>query len=88
MTEVLEKRQGTNTATDGTRTEDIYAQLRHQIQAGLNTLSPHERLIFELRHYQGVSLPSIGEIMQIDDVQIKMLFRQAVSKLRALVCRE
>ena len=35
-------------------------ELRHQIERALKRLSPRERMVFELKHYQGLKLRTIG----------------------------
>src|SRR2546429_6938940 len=38
------------------------SQLKHRIEHALKDLTPRERMVFELRHYQGLRLRNIGEI--------------------------
>jgi RNA polymerase sigma-70 factor (ECF subfamily) len=53
-----------------------------RIREALKTLSEKERLVFELRHYQGLRLRVIGEIMgSTEDTAKNYLFR-ATQKLR------
>src|SRR5215831_4923706 len=38
-------------------------QLKDKIESALQDLTPRERMVFELRHYQGLRLRNIGEIL-------------------------
>ncbi len=38
-------------------------QLSRRIEGALEGLTPRERMVFELRHYQGLRLRNIGEIL-------------------------
>ena len=40
-------------------------QLGLRIDAALGQLTPRERMVFELRHYQGMRLRTIGEILEV-----------------------
>src|SRR4029078_2438814 len=53
------------------------------IQAALKTLSEKERLVFELRHYQGLRLRMIGEIMGSTEETAKNYLFRATQKLRS-----
>ena len=54
-----------------------------RIQEALKTLSEKERLVFELRHYQGLRLKMIGEIMGSTEETAKNYLFRATQKLRA-----
>jgi len=54
-----------------------------KIQEALKTLSEKERLVFELRHYQGLRLKMIGEIMGSTEETAKNYLFRATQKLRA-----
>lgn len=41
----------------------ISQQLQERILEVLTTLTPRERLVFEMRHYQGMRLKAIGEVL-------------------------
>jgi RNA polymerase sigma-70 factor (ECF subfamily) len=54
-----------------------------RIQEALASLSEKERLVFELRHYQGLRLRMIGEIMGSTEETAKNYLFRATQKLRA-----
>ena len=54
-----------------------------RIQEALKTLSQKERLVFELRHYQGLRLKMIGEIMGSTEETAKNYLFRATQKLRS-----
>jgi RNA polymerase sigma-70 factor (ECF subfamily) len=57
--------------------------LHHRIQAALEILTPRERTVFELKHYQGLKLRAIGEILQTTEETAKNTLFRATRKLRA-----
>jgi RNA polymerase sigma-70 factor, ECF subfamily len=61
--------------------------VRERFRRVLNTLSAEERLVFELRHYQGLRLSQIGEILGSTENTIKDCFYRATRKLRAELTR-
>jgi RNA polymerase sigma-70 factor (ECF subfamily) len=54
-----------------------------RIREALKTLSEKERLVFELRHYQGLRLRMIGEIMGSTEETAKNYLFRATQKLRS-----
>jgi RNA polymerase sigma-70 factor (ECF subfamily) len=57
-------------------------EVGQKIQDALKTLSEKERLVFELRHYQGLRLRKIGEIMGSTEETAKNYLFRATQKLR------
>ena len=57
-------------------------EVGEKIQEALGTLSEKERLVFELRHYQGLRLRKIGEIMGSTEETAKNYLFRATQKLR------
>jgi RNA polymerase sigma-70 factor (ECF subfamily) len=57
-------------------------EVGERIKTALNTLSEKERLVFELRHYQGLRLRMIGEIMGSTEETAKNYLFRATQKLR------
>ena len=43
-----------------------------KIQAALETLTPRERMVFELKHYQGLKLRTIGEMLNTTEETAKI----------------
>ncbi len=58
-------------------------QLGGRIQAALQDLTPRERMVFELRHYQGMRLRYIGEVLGTTEEAAKNCLFRATQKMRA-----
>ena len=57
--------------------------LGEQIQAALGKLTPRERMVFELKHYQGLRLRTIGEMLNTTEETAKNTLFRATKKLRS-----
>lgn len=57
--------------------------LNARIESALETLTPRERTVFELKHYQGLKLRAIGEMLQTTEETAKNTLFRATRKLRA-----
>ncbi len=57
--------------------------LGQKIQAALVKLTPRERMVFELKHYQGLRLRTIGEMLNTTEETAKNTLFRATKKLRA-----
>jgi RNA polymerase sigma-70 factor (ECF subfamily) len=53
------------------------------IQDALDSLTPRERTVFELKHYQGLKLRTIGEMLSTTEETAKNTLFRATRKLRA-----
>jgi len=53
------------------------------IQSALDELTPRERTVFELKHYQGLKLRTIGEMLSTTEETAKNTLFRATRKLRA-----
>jgi RNA polymerase sigma-70 factor (ECF subfamily) len=58
-------------------------ELGARIQEALETLTPRERMVFELKHYQGLKLRAIGEMLNTTEETAKNTLFRATKKLRA-----
>ena len=56
--------------------------LGEKIQAALTKLTPRERMVFELKHYQGLRLRTIGEMLNTTEETAKNTLFRATKKLR------
>jgi RNA polymerase sigma-70 factor (ECF subfamily) len=56
--------------------------LGQRIQVALETLTPRERMVFELKHYQGLRLRTIGEMLSTTEETAKNTLFRATKKLR------
>ena len=57
-------------------------ELGHKIGLALNRLTPRERMVFELKHYQGLKLRTIGEMLSTTEETAKNTLFRATQKLR------
>jgi len=57
-------------------------ELRSSIEQALAGLTPRERLVFELRHYQGMRLKEIGETLGSSEEAAKNCLFRATQKMR------
>jgi RNA polymerase sigma-70 factor, ECF subfamily len=58
-------------------------ELRGRLETALGELTPRERMVFELRHYQGLRLRAVGEILGTSEEAAKNCLFRATQKLRA-----
>ena len=58
-------------------------ELGAHIQAAMGRLSPRERLVFEMKHYQGMKLRAIGDLLGTSEETVKNSLFRATRKLRA-----
>jgi RNA polymerase sigma-70 factor (ECF subfamily) len=57
-------------------------EIGERIDAALQKLSPRERMIFEMKHYQGLKLRAIGEALGTSEETVKNSLFRATQKLR------
>ncbi|HET6199044.1 MAG: sigma-70 family RNA polymerase sigma factor [Candidatus Acidiferrales bacterium] len=58
-------------------------ELGRHITAALGGLSPRERMVFELKHYEGLKLRVIGDMLGTSEETVKNSLFRATRKLRA-----
>ena len=58
-------------------------QLQRRIQEVLGGLTPRERAVFEMRHYQGLRLRAIGDMLGTSEEAAKNCLFRATQKMRA-----
>ncbi len=58
-------------------------EIRRRIGATLGELAPRERLVFELRHYDGLRLKAIGDILETSEETIRNCLYRAHRQMRA-----
>ena len=78
LEQVADERSGASPERDLLRRE-----LGARIAAALNKLTPRERLVFEMKHYQGLRLRTIGEALNTTEETAKNTLFRATQKLRA-----
>jgi RNA polymerase sigma-70 factor, ECF subfamily len=60
-------------------------ELKDKIETALQDLTPRERLVFELRHYQGLRLRNIGETLGTTEEAAKNCLFRATQKMRTVL---
>jgi RNA polymerase sigma-70 factor (ECF subfamily) len=61
----------------------LSSEVSNRINSVLETLTPRERLVFEMRHYQGMRLRAIGEALGVTEEAAKNCLFRATQKMRA-----
>ena len=61
----------------------LTSELKHKIQQVLGDLTPRERMVFEMRHYQGMRLRAIGEVLGTTEEAAKNCLFRATQKMRS-----
>jgi RNA polymerase sigma-70 factor (ECF subfamily) len=74
---VPDDRAGSNPERDLMRRE-----LGAKIARALDRLTPRERMVFELKHYHGLKLRTIGEMLETTEDTAKNTLFRATQKLR------
>ncbi|MES1260659.1 MAG: RNA polymerase sigma factor, partial [Acidobacteriota bacterium] len=59
------------------------SELASRIDGALESLTPRERTVFELRHYEGLRLRAIGEMIGTTEEAAKNCLFRATQKMRA-----
>src|ERR1035438_10867194 len=77
LDQVPDARAGANPERDLLR-----RQLGARIAGALEKLTPRERMVFELKHYHGLKLRTVGEILQTTEETAKNTLFRATQKLR------
>src|SRR5581483_10734059 len=78
LDQVADQRSGASPERDLMRRE-----LGARIGKALNKLTPRERMVFEMKHYQGLKLRTIGEILNTTEETAKNKLFRGTQKLRA-----
>jgi RNA polymerase sigma-70 factor (ECF subfamily) len=60
----------------------LSSELKHRIDRALGQLTPRERMVFEMRHYQGLRLRTIGESLGTTEEAAKNCLFRATQKMR------
>jgi RNA polymerase sigma-70 factor, ECF subfamily len=68
---------------DGDPQRSLFSgELRQRIGKALSELTARERMVFELRHYQGMKLRNIGEVLGTTEEAAKNCLFRATQKMR------
>jgi RNA polymerase sigma-70 factor (ECF subfamily) len=57
-------------------------ELRRQIASALQQLSPRERMVFELKHYENLKLRTVAGMLNTSEGTVKNTLFRATHKLR------
>lgn len=60
----------------------LSSELQEQIAAALRKLTPRERMVFELRHVEGLRLKTVGEVLNTSEETAKNTLFRATHKMR------
>lgn len=58
-------------------------EIQRRIASAMDRLSPRERIVFELKHYQGLKLRAIGDALGTTEETVKNSLFRATRKLRS-----
>ncbi|HEY7306714.1 MAG TPA: RNA polymerase sigma factor [Bryobacteraceae bacterium] len=59
------------------------AEVSQRVNEVLNQITPRERIVFEMRHFQGMRLRAIGEALGVTEEAAKNCLFRATQKMRA-----
>lgn len=77
------ERQQENRTQSNPERQLLGQEIGKRIDAALQLLSPRERMIFEMKHHQGLKLRVIGEALGTTEETVKNSLFRATRKLRA-----
>lgn len=60
----------------------VAAQIAGRLSEALNSLSPRQRAVFLLRHYEGMRLEEIGRTLGLETGTVKAHLARAIARLR------
>ncbi len=60
----------------------LSAEIKNKIEATLSGMSARERMVFEMRHYQGMRLRAIGDVLGTSEEAAKNCLFRATQKMR------
>ena len=76
------ERQRENRAQGDPERQMLGREIGQRIDAAMRLLSPRERMIFEMKHHQGLKLRVIGEALGTTEETVKNSLFRATRKLR------
>jgi RNA polymerase sigma-70 factor, ECF subfamily len=69
---------------DGTADRRLHDnEISYRVEEALKTLSPRQRMVFTMKHYDGYKLREIAEMMKCGEGTIKKYLFEATARLRA-----
>jgi RNA polymerase sigma-70 factor (ECF subfamily) len=82
LNEILDDRTAHNPEQQLLRRE-----LGGRISCALERLTPRERMVVDLKHFQGMKLQAVGEILNTSESSVKITLMRAMQKLRVQLAR-
>jgi RNA polymerase sigma-70 factor (ECF subfamily) len=76
-------RQQDQAATSDPERRMMGLEINRRISTALELLTPRERIVFEMKHYQGLKLRAIGDALGTSEETVKNSLFRATRKLRA-----
>src|SRR5258705_7475461 len=80
-TDFFDRQPDTGAASDPER-RLMGLEIGKRISLALTRLTPRERMVFEMKHYQGLKLRAIGEALGTSEETVKNSLFRATRKLR------
>ena len=77
------ERQREHRATLDPERHLIGQEIKAKLAAAMERLSPRERIVFEMKHYQGLKLRAIGDALGTSEETVKNSLFRATRKLRS-----
>jgi RNA polymerase sigma-70 factor (ECF subfamily) len=81
ITDFFERQREYRPTLDPERTM-MGKEIKGRIARALERLSPRERIVFEMKHYQGLKLRAIGDVLGTTEETVKNSLFRATRKLR------
>jgi RNA polymerase sigma-70 factor (ECF subfamily) len=78
----FDRQRETSAASDPER-RLMGQEIGRRITAAMQLLTPRERMVFEMKHYEGMKLRAIGEVLGTTEETVKNSLFRATRKLRA-----
>src|SRR4029077_10436795 len=81
ITDFFERQREHRPTLDPERTM-MGKEIKVRIARAMERLSPRERIVFEMKHYQGLKLRAIGDVLGTTEETVKNSLFRATRKLR------
>jgi RNA polymerase sigma-70 factor (ECF subfamily) len=82
MTDFFERQKEQRPSSDPER-HLIGQEIKTRLAHAMERLSPRERVVFEMKHYQGLKLRAIGDALGTSEETVKNSLFRATRKLRS-----
>jgi RNA polymerase sigma-70 factor (ECF subfamily) len=82
ITDFFERQKEQRPSSDPER-HLIGQEIKRRLATAMERLSPRERIVFEMKHYQGLKLRAIGDALGTSEETVKNSLFRATRKLRS-----